>query len=458
MRFIALMFFVMMFFSSAAIAKMNADADLCEPGRSRRSVAGANVDDRIRDLSKWMKEAKGQALANALLMRASLYREKHDWRLAIGDLDRAEVEFARVGYPAARFSSPELPSAHASLLTDRGVAYREAGEYQKALRDFDAALQDSPDFSHGYIERGVTNLRADRGDRAIEDFNHVIVNDSNMTGYDRDRAYGLRASAWLDKEKESYRAEQDTNAASALSYKLCDEVADNFCWLYALWGRWRNDANDGEALVRYWRGNLLSGCSPEVTDRPNLLDSQALVYLQLGQLSDARTSAEAAIRGDPSDGEKYYMLAMIKEVAGDGAGAEVDFAKARSLAKSGDWDRWERQQGKFRKLPLPESLDQRAVKIVDESFKALEKAYSFFSLDRPIPNSSDAEVFKGMTHGNSLRLNWAALSSSDNFNLPAKSAPVQREIEACFLLEDPKADMDRRAECVRLLAARYKDS
>src|SRR5262249_13064668 len=108
----------------------------------------------------------------------------------------------------------------------------------------------------------------------------------------------------------------------------------------------------------------------------------------------ARASAEAAVRGDPGDGEKHYMLAMIKEAAGDRAEADAEFTRARALAKSGDWERWERQQGKFRNLPLPESPDRQAAAIVDESFTILDKEYSRFSLDRPIPDSS--EVLKGL--------------------------------------------------------------
>jgi tetratricopeptide (TPR) repeat protein len=629
MRPFALIFLVAVSLSSAAAARMNADPHMCEPGRSRSSSDAVGIDDRIRMHSEWLRKAEGQALGNALLQRAALYREKRDWRLAIDDLERAEAEFERSGYPPRQVGAPEVPSSRAQLLADRGAAHREAGEYEESLHDLDAALRDSPGFSHGYIERGLTNLRAARNDQAIEDFNHVLVNDASNVDYVRVQAYGLRASAWLDKDKEAYRARHDTDAANALSYGRCTDVKDNYCWLEALWSHWRNGLESGDALRDYWWGYQLHDCSPEVADRPNLLDSRALAYLQLGQLSDARASAEAATRGDPGDGEKHYMLATIKEAAGDRAQAESDFARARALAKPGDWERWERQQGRFRTLPLPESPDRQAAKIVDESFKVLEKEYSHFSLDRPIPGSSevlkglpedssivkrmkqeysrfaggvarpnpgnpplrvavlafednsdgsparcrrdvaasvadnlarfnravgrtvftmgtpeshdvlfvfggplsvpdlkvdpamqqvlDAEVrqtsepnderfasfdaagvepleganlhyrksdgellyaniartwsgvskecsvevvrdlVRAMTDGNSLRLNWSGLASSEHFNLPEKAQPVREEIEACFLLQEPSATTDRRAECVRMLAVRGRD-
>lgn len=387
MRSFASIFFAVMLLSSGAAARMNADADMCEPGRA----AAAAIDAQILMLSNIIKDAKEPGIGNLLLQRASLYRAKRDWRPMIDDLNRAESLFARIGYPKPRASGPGFPSPRAAMLSDRGAAYREVGEYERSLRDLDAALEDSPDYSHGYIERGVTNLRADRNDQAIEDFNHVIVNDFSSFFYDRARAYALRASAWLNKDKESYRADQDTGAAKAISYGACVEITDNFCWLAALSGRWLSDFGSETSLRSYWWGDVLQGsCSPEVSNRPNLLDSRALAYLQLGQFAEARENAEAAIRADPSDGEKHYMLGMVKEAAGDSSGAEIAFANAKSLAKPGDWGRWERQQGRFRKLPVLESLDRQAAKIVDESFKSLEKTYSYFRPDhRAMPNNTE---------------------------------------------------------------------
>lgn len=389
MRPFALVFLFVMTFGSAVAARMNADADLCVPGKLRHSEAATAGEGEIKRLSSQIETPQAQAaLGNALHQRGRFYKAKRDWLQAIRDFDEAEAEFERSGYPVSGFSRPGYPSSRALLLTDRGAAYREIGEYAKSQHDLDAALRDSPSFSRAHIERGLTNFRAGRNDRAIEDFNHVIVNDFNLWGDDRTRAYGLRASAWLDKGEDNH-ANVDTKSADALSYSRCDDVKDNFCWLYALRGGPLEEIKTGDALTKYWRGEpaLAGNCSSDVTDRPNLLDSLALTYLQLGELADARASAEGAIRADPGDGEKHYMLAMIKEAAGQDADAE--FARARELGKPGDWERWERQQGKFRKLNPPETVGHAAARVVDESFAVLNRKYEYFALDRPVPGRSE---------------------------------------------------------------------
>jgi len=397
MRPFALVLLLLMSLSGTAAARMNAGPDLCDPFKSGRSGNAMEVEGQIQHLSAWLENGKGEALGNALLQRGLLYRGKRDWFRAISDFDRAEAEFERTSYPKSNFSGPGVPSARASLLTERGAAYRESGEYDKALHDLDLALQDTPSFSRARIERALTHFRAGRNDRAIDDFNHVIINDFNSIGYDRARAYGLRASAWLDKGEHGH-ASVDTNSANALSYSRCDEVRDNFCWLYAVESGPLAEVKSGDALAKYWRRDLMRDCSPEVTDRPNLLDSRALTYLQYGEIADARASAEAAVEGDPGDGEKHYMLAMVKEVAGESADAE--FARARELGKPGDWERWERQQGTFRKLHIPETLAQQAATIVDEAFETLKKQYAYFAPNRPVPGRS--EILKDLSANSPL--------------------------------------------------------
>ena len=62
----------------------------------------------------------------------------------------------------------------AILHSNRGIAYVKAGDYDRAIADFDAALRSNPNHVRAHINRGNANFAKRDYDRAIADFGQAI--------------------------------------------------------------------------------------------------------------------------------------------------------------------------------------------------------------------------------------------------------------------------------------------
>ena len=69
-----------------------------------------------------------------------------------------------------RFARQNLAILH----SNRGIAYGKAGDYERAIADFDAALRINPNHVRAYLNRGNANFARRDYDRAIADFGHAI--------------------------------------------------------------------------------------------------------------------------------------------------------------------------------------------------------------------------------------------------------------------------------------------
>ena len=102
--------------------------------------------------------------ASAYINRGSAYMDKGEYDRAIRDFDQA-IKLV-----------PNLAIAYLG----RGIAYRNRGEYDRAIQDFDQILQLDPNYAEAYLSRGM--VYADRGecDRARSDFYETLA-----LGFDR---------------------------------------------------------------------------------------------------------------------------------------------------------------------------------------------------------------------------------------------------------------------------------
>ena len=69
-----------------------------------------------------------------------------------------------------RFTRQNLAILH----SNRGIAYGKAGDYDRAIADFDAALRINPNHVRAYLNRGNANFARRDYDRAIADFGQAI--------------------------------------------------------------------------------------------------------------------------------------------------------------------------------------------------------------------------------------------------------------------------------------------
>jgi len=94
----------------------------------------------------------------------------------------------------------------ATMFNDRGVEWRQKGELDKAMMDYDQALRIQPIYAQAHNNRGnVWNLKGEY-DKAIAEYDESIRNDPNFP-----LPYGNRADIWRIKG-EYDKAIADYNA------------------------------------------------------------------------------------------------------------------------------------------------------------------------------------------------------------------------------------------------------
>ena len=77
-----------------------------------------------------------------------------------------------------------LKSDYADAYINRGVAYDELGQDQRAIDDYSHALQLTPDDADAYYNRGIAYKHLEQPQRAIDDYSHALhLNPDDAAAY-----------------------------------------------------------------------------------------------------------------------------------------------------------------------------------------------------------------------------------------------------------------------------------
>ena len=191
-RYAALVVFFLAAWTPAAQADFSQEIGMCELG-------GNHPDIRIIACTRNIKSGRftGRNLAIAFANRGLAYKNKGQWGRAIADYDEAI----------------RLNSDIAETFSNRGTAYYYKGQIGRALRDYDEAIRLKPDFAQAFSNRGNVYRKKGQFDRAIEDYDEAIrLNPDNAQVFaDRGLAY--------EKKGEPTQALRDFKRAHALGYR-----------------------------------------------------------------------------------------------------------------------------------------------------------------------------------------------------------------------------------------------
>jgi tetratricopeptide (TPR) repeat protein len=100
-----------------------------------------------------------------------------------------------------------------AIYNNRGTAYDDKGDYDRAIKDFNEAIHLDPNAERAYYGRGYAYKKKGDYDRAIQDFNEAIHLNPNL-----ERAYYDRGNAYIDKDDYD-RAIQEFDEAIRLNPK-----------------------------------------------------------------------------------------------------------------------------------------------------------------------------------------------------------------------------------------------
>jgi tetratricopeptide (TPR) repeat protein len=197
--------------------------------------------------------------------------------------------------------------------TDRGVAYRRIGDFERATADYDQAVALKPNAAQAYNNRGyVYQLRGDL-DHALADYNQAIMLDPKFA-----LAYENRAELYDDMGNR-LGALADYTQAIALDPNN-SYAYNGRCWVRAVLSRQLQEA--------------LADCNNSLRLRSSsaaTLDSRGFVYLRLARYDESIADFDAAVTIDPKLASSFYGRGLAKRAKGDAVGATTDIAAAKAL-------------------------------------------------------------------------------------------------------------------------------
>jgi len=163
--------------------------------------------------------------------------------------------------------------------SNRGNSYYDLGDYDRAIADYNIALDLQPDDPVTLSNRGAAYLELGQNDLAFDDLNEAI------------RLYPENPVALTNR-----------------------------CWIHAVEGRYE--------LARFDCDEAL-GIEP---NDPIALASRAYVFMQLGDVDAAQTDADLAVQYGAFLWQTHFYRGLAYESAGDMAQAQENYARAAELA------------------------------------------------------------------------------------------------------------------------------
>jgi len=130
-------------------------------------------------LWNYVIEKEPHKIPSAYNQRGSAFYEKREYERAIADYSKAiAIE----------------PDRYFKAYNNRGVAYNKIGMFEKAIEDFNKTIAINPRYGEAYNNRGIAYDEKGLSEKAIEDFTMAIAADPES-----DKAYNNRGAAFYKK-------------------------------------------------------------------------------------------------------------------------------------------------------------------------------------------------------------------------------------------------------------------
>ena len=199
----------------------------------------------------------------------------------------------------------------------RGEAYMQMGDYQKALNDFDAALEIDGVNAVAFYDRALLNTRLENYDAALTDINNALAAQSVKPSevltlrdlYAKRGQLNLWAKNWQGAIADY------TNSLARAEGSISANVYAERAEAYTALGEYENAINDYTSAVRVISEQIQAAESQEIREAQSsnamaYFEKSAALNLNIGNTDAARTDLESAfaIAGALNDEESMNRI------------------------------------------------------------------------------------------------------------------------------------------------------
>lgn len=228
----------------------------------------------------------------------------------------------------------------------------EKGEYQRAIQDFNQAIQLNPNYADAYNWLAAARYNLGDNQGAIADFDQALrINPNNSLAYfnrakarsklgdeqgaNEDRKKGLRVNPSNAKEyllRSAVRSQLGDTQGAIADLNEALRINPNYAEAYHSRGAARSSLGDKQgAIVDYDQALRIN---PSLAYAYN---NRGLVRYNLGDKQGAIADYDQALQINPNLASAYNNRGVARDNLGDKKGAIVDYQKAADLfQKQGD--------------------------------------------------------------------------------------------------------------------------
>ena len=235
--------------------------------------------------------AQNVVITEEALVQPTDYVASAKEKLQTGNVDEAIIELDA--------AIDENATSHAYAL--RGEAYMLGGDYQKALENFDAAIEKDTMNAVAFYDRGLLNMRLENYDAALNDINNALASQSMKPAETlsmRD-LYAKRGqlNLWL-KNWQGAVADYTNSLARAEGTISADVYAER-AEAYTALGDYENAVNDYTTAVRVISEQIQAAPNQEEREKQSsnamgYFEKSAALNFKMGNNDAARNDLESA--------------------------------------------------------------------------------------------------------------------------------------------------------------------
>jgi tetratricopeptide (TPR) repeat protein len=296
-------------------------------------------DGAITRLSNALSQAKQRTTvldqSIVYFYRGNAYKNK-------GDYDRALADYNQV---------LKLKPYAVNAYNNRGIAYSNKSDYNRAIADYNQAIKLQPDTAYVYYNRGIAYNKKGEYERAIADYNQAIKLQPDYTN-----AYNNRGNIYNNKG-EYERAIADYNQAIKLQPDYTNAY-NNRGWSYAQKGDYNRAVADYNQTLELDSKNFaaynnrgyayaqngdyeraLVDINQALKLKPNhpaIIDSKGFAYAGKGDYNRALADYNQAIKIDSKADYAYHHRGVVYRKQGKTKQAIADFQKVLELTKDSE--------------------------------------------------------------------------------------------------------------------------
>lgn len=225
------------------------------------------------------------------LMQHNDYLDSAKEKLAAGNMDEA-IEDLTVAIDA---------NATSDSLTLRGEIYLQMGDYQKALDDFNSAIEVDNMNAVAFYDRALLNMRLENYNAALNDINNALAAQSMKPSevLSMRNLYAKRGQLNLWLKNWQGAVADYTNSLARDEGSISANVYAERAEAYTALGEYQNAINDYTSAIRVISEQIQAATSQEDREAQSssamsYFEKSAALNLNLGNVDGARSDLESA--------------------------------------------------------------------------------------------------------------------------------------------------------------------